>query len=90
VDLLGLLERLAPVAHPRGDGGVELVEAVHDLLAALVEPEPLTAPESRRTPSDEIRIVVEPSRRRRQRSIGACVHDDLHSTTGLREQRAPG
>jgi hypothetical protein len=54
VDLLGLVERLAPVAHPRGDSSVELVEAVHDLLAALVEPKPLAAPESGGTPSDEV------------------------------------
>jgi hypothetical protein len=81
VDLLGLGERLAPVTHPRRHDGIELVEAVHDLLPALVEPEPFAAPESRRTPSDEVGVVVQPPRGRRQRSIRASVHDDLRSTS---------
>jgi hypothetical protein len=44
VDLLGLVERVAPFAHPRRDDGVELVEPLHELLTALVEPDPLAAP----------------------------------------------
>jgi hypothetical protein len=69
VDLLGLGEHLAPVVHPGHRHGVELVEAVHHLLAALVEPEALPAPEPRSAPGDEVRVVVEPPRRRWKRSI---------------------
>jgi hypothetical protein len=62
VDLLGLVERLAPVPHPRDDYGVQFVEAVHDLLSPLVEPEPLPTPQPGRAPSDEVRVVVQPPR----------------------------
>jgi len=79
VDLLGLVERLAPFAHPRRDDGVELVEPFHELLTALVEPDPLAAPEPRRQSSDPVRVVVHPPRRGRQRSVWSCMHGPVTS-----------
>ena len=74
MDLLGFVERLAPFTHPRGDDGVERVEPLHELLTALVEPDPRAAPEPRRPPSHPVRVVVHPPRGGRQRSVWSCMH----------------
>jgi hypothetical protein len=77
VDAERLGHQRSSAFHPRRGFFIQLVERVDDDLPALVHHVAVDPRNAGGVPSCAVRVVFQPSRRRRERTVRACMHGGL-------------